>query len=64
MPQTTAVSADVEPPRALGTGAPQTREELLAAPLRSLPRPARLGRPITSLRGAGPKLSKLAAKAG
>jgi ATP-dependent DNA helicase RecG len=58
--------APAEPylPRALGTGDPLERERLLAAPLRSLPRPAVLDAPITKLRGAGPKLAEAAAEAG
>jgi len=51
-------------PRAIGSGDPLTREELLAAPLKSLPRPAVLDAPITKLRGAGPKLSAAAAEMG
>jgi ATP-dependent DNA helicase RecG len=51
-------------PRALGTGEPLERGRLLAAPLRSLPRPAILEAPLTQLRGAGPKLSAAAAEIG
>jgi ATP-dependent DNA helicase RecG len=51
-------------PRALGDGRPLKRDELLAAPLRSLPRPAILEAPITKLRGAGPKLSDAASELG
>jgi ATP-dependent DNA helicase RecG len=50
--------------RALGSGEPLTEEELAAAPLRTAPRPSRLGAPITVLRGAGPKLSAAAAELG
>ena len=51
-------------PRALGSGAPIGREELLAAPLKALPRPSILDAPITKLRGAGPKLSAAAEEMG
>ncbi len=53
-----------EPPRALGSGAAQHREELRAAPLRSLPRPSLLAAPVTALKGAGPKLAAAAAELG
>jgi ATP-dependent DNA helicase RecG len=51
-------------PRAIGSGEPLDRERLLAAPLRSAPRPAILHAPVTKLRGAGPKLSEAAAEIG
>jgi ATP-dependent DNA helicase RecG len=51
-------------PRALGSGDPLERERLLAAPLKTLPRPAILDAPITKLRGAGPKLAAAAAEMG
>jgi ATP-dependent DNA helicase RecG len=51
-------------PRAVGDGEPLSRELLLAAPLRSLPRPATLDAPITELRGAGPKLAAAAGEMG
>ncbi|MET0729725.1 MAG: ATP-dependent DNA helicase RecG, partial [Solirubrobacterales bacterium] len=38
--------------------------ELLAAPVRSWPRPSRLAAPLTSLKGAGPKLAAAAAEIG
>jgi ATP-dependent DNA helicase RecG len=50
--------------RALGSGDPLGTAELLAAPLKSLPRPELLGAPLTTLRGAGPKLSEAAAELG
>jgi ATP-dependent DNA helicase RecG len=40
------------------------RQRLLAAPLKTLPRPSILDAPITKLRGAGPKLSAAAAEMG
>jgi ATP-dependent DNA helicase RecG len=40
------------------------RAEMLAAPLRSAPRPSRLARPLTTLRGAGPKLAAAARELG
>jgi ATP-dependent DNA helicase RecG len=51
-------------PRALATGEPLERERLLAAPLKTSPRPSILDAPITKLRGAGPKLSAAAAEIG
>jgi ATP-dependent DNA helicase RecG len=66
----TEVLASVEqerattPPRALGSGDPLGLVELLAVPLRSGPRPSRLEAPLTSLRGAGPKLAATAAEIG
>jgi ATP-dependent DNA helicase RecG len=50
------------PPRAFGSGSTPDRDELLAAPLRSWPRPSILAAPITNLKGAGPKLSAAAAE--
>ena len=52
------------PPRAFATGAAQTRAELAAAPLRSLPRPGLLACPLTSLEGVGPAAARHAAKLG
>ena len=58
--------APLEPylPRAIGGGEPLDRGRLLAAPLRSAPKPAILEAPVTKLRGAGPKLSAAAAEIG
>ncbi|MGZ5411683.1 MAG: ATP-dependent DNA helicase RecG [Solirubrobacterales bacterium] len=50
-------------PRAIGSGAPVTREELLGAPVR-WPDAAALEAPLTTLRGAGPKLAEAAAELG
>jgi ATP-dependent DNA helicase RecG len=55
---------DIAPPRAFATGEPQTREPLLHAPLRSLPRPRLLESPIESLPGVGPATARLAARLG
>jgi ATP-dependent DNA helicase RecG len=55
---------EVEPPRALGSGDPQVRDELRAVGLRSAPRPSRLGAPLSTLKGAGPKLAEAAAQIG
>jgi ATP-dependent DNA helicase RecG len=52
------------PIRALGSGEPLVPEDLRGAPLRSLPRPSRLNAPITSLRGAGPRLAEAASELG
>ncbi|HET8592653.1 MAG TPA: ATP-dependent DNA helicase RecG [Solirubrobacterales bacterium] len=52
------------PPRAFATGRPLGRDALLAAPLKSLPRPSALEVPLTKLRGAGPKLAAAAAEIG
>jgi len=51
-------------PRALGSGELQERDQLRAVALRSLPRPSRLMAPVSSLRGAGPKLTAAAAEIG
>ena len=51
-------------PRAIGSGEPLGREELVSAPLRSAPRPALLDAPLTDLRGAGPKLAAAAEEIG
>jgi ATP-dependent DNA helicase RecG len=51
-------------PRSIGGGGPLDRNHLLAAPLRSAPRPSILEAPVTKLRGAGPKLSEAAAEIG
>ena len=51
-------------PVAFATGDRVPREQLTAAPLRSLPRPSVLAAPLTKLRGAGPKLSAAAAEIG
>jgi ATP-dependent DNA helicase RecG len=56
--------AGVYVPRAVGGGGPLAEEKLLAAPLKTLPRPSILDAPITKLRGAGPKLSAAAAEMG
>ena len=45
-------------------GAAITREQLAGAPLRTVPRPARLATPLTSLRGVGEKSAAAAAKLG
>jgi ATP-dependent DNA helicase RecG len=52
------------PPRALGSGKPQTREALGRVPLRSLPRPSTLTRPITGFPGVGPAAAKRLSKLG
>ena len=54
---------DAAPPP-LGGGEAQRRDELRAVPLRSPPRPSRLRAPLSSLRGAGPRLSEAAAELG
>jgi ATP-dependent DNA helicase RecG len=56
--------AAVYVPRALGGGEPLDHERLLAAPLKTLPRPSILDAPITKLRGAGPKLAAAAEEMG
>jgi ATP-dependent DNA helicase RecG len=52
------------PPRAFASGAPQTRAQLRKVPLRSLPRPGLLTRPLTSLEGVGKAAARHAAKLG
>ena len=56
--------APVYVPRALGSGEGIGRDRLLAAQLKTTPRPAILDAPITTLKGAGPKLSTAAAEMG
>jgi ATP-dependent DNA helicase RecG len=51
-------------PRALGSGEPVGLDALRSAPLRTRPRPRRLAAPITSLKGAGPRLAEAAAALG
>src|SRR5436190_16243399 len=51
-------------PRAIASGESLSRERLLAALLKTPPRPAILDAPITKLRGAGPKLAAAAAEMG
>src|SRR5437773_306958 len=52
------------PPRAIGSGSAQARERLARVPLRSVPRPSALERPITGLAGVGPAAAAHAAKLG
>src|ERR687892_2651286 len=52
------------PPREFATGEEQDRERLRAAPLRTRPRPSRLGAGIATLRGAGPRLAEAASELG
>jgi ATP-dependent DNA helicase RecG len=59
-----ADAADAYVPRGIGTGEALGREQQLRAPLKTLPRPAVLDLPITTLRGAGPKLAAAAAEMG
>src|SRR3954452_4175720 len=51
------------PPRAFGSGAGQSFESLLAAPVPA-PRPALLRAPLTALEGVGPAAARHAAKLG
>ncbi len=54
----------METTRGIGSGEPLELAELEGAKLRSRPRPNRLAAPISSLRGAGPKLAQAAAELG
>src|SRR5918994_2119863 len=56
--------APPKPPREFATGEEQDRERLRAAPLRTRPRPSRLGAGIATLRGAGPRLAEAASELG
>ena len=58
------VPASTWVPRAIGSGETLSRERLMMAPLRTVPRPGILDAPITKLRGAGPKLAAAAAEIG
>jgi ATP-dependent DNA helicase RecG len=51
-------------PRAFATGAVLEPDELLRAPLKTIPRPSILDAPITNLKGAGPKLAAAASEMG
>jgi ATP-dependent DNA helicase RecG len=53
-----AIEANAPP--AFATGEAQELEELRAVPLRSRPRPSRLGAPLRSLKGVGPRLAAAA----
>jgi ATP-dependent DNA helicase RecG len=55
---------EVALPRAIGSGDELGREALRAAALRTAPRPSRLEAPVSSLKGAGPKLTAAAAEIG
>jgi ATP-dependent DNA helicase RecG len=64
VPSQATAEAAADPPRALGSGDAQPLDDLRHAELRALPHPSRLGAPIQSLKGAGPKLSALAGRIG
>jgi ATP-dependent DNA helicase RecG len=51
-------------PRAFAGGEPQTPERLARVPLRSLPRPSVLHRPVSGLPGVGPAAAKRLSKLG
>jgi ATP-dependent DNA helicase RecG len=55
---------DAAQPRRFATGEPLDWPPLLAAPLKSLPRPSILEAPLTKLHGAGPKLAAAADEIG
>ncbi|MFN8151934.1 MAG: ATP-dependent DNA helicase RecG [Solirubrobacterales bacterium] len=59
-----AASGDPAPPQPFGGGERPSRGELLAAPLRTIPRPQRLATPLSSLRGVGEKTATDAARLG
>jgi ATP-dependent DNA helicase RecG len=63
-PLTGAAPASAPRPRAIGSGATLDLAALRGAALRSRPRPSRLAADISSLRGAGPKLSEAARELG
>src|SRR5690348_13731760 len=56
-------AAEATASRAFG-GASVTAEQLAAAPLRCVPRPERLDRPLASLRGVGEKTAAAASRLG
>ena len=56
-------SREIQEPTRFGGGA-VGRAELLAAPLRTAPRPERLAAPLSSIRGVGSKLAAAAARIG
>ena len=57
-------AAEPAPPAAFATKEPQDRQLLGSVALRSAPRPSVLGAPLTTLRGAGPRLAAAAAELG
>jgi len=57
-------TATLSGPAAAFAGGELTREELAAAPLASMPRPAHLRRPLTDLPGVGPKIAAAASRIG
>ena len=57
-------AAEPGAPLAFGTGGQQDREGLGSVALRSAPRPSMLDAPLTTLRGAGPRLAAAAADLG
>ena len=57
-------AAEPGAPRAFGTGGQQDRDGLGSVALRSAPRPSMLDAPLTTLRGAGPRLAAAAAELG
>jgi ATP-dependent DNA helicase RecG len=58
------VSSDPVAPHGFASLDPASIEALARVPLRSLPRPSRLAAPVTSLRGAGPRLAEAAREIG
>jgi ATP-dependent DNA helicase RecG len=60
-PRDEGTETDPAPPTAFATGSAQHRGELLAADLRSAPRPSLLTASVQTLKGAGPKLAAAAA---
>jgi ATP-dependent DNA helicase RecG len=62
-PPSAAPADEPAPPRAFASGEHRTREQLRAAPLRSLPRPSRLATGLRTLRGVGRRLAQAAAAA-
>jgi hypothetical protein len=63
-PRDSPNAAEPAAPVAFATTERQDRERLASAPLRSAPRPSLLGAPVSTLRGAGPKLAAAAAELG
>jgi ATP-dependent DNA helicase RecG len=55
---------ELAPPRGIGDGAPQSREQLGRVSLRSVPRPSGLRRSVAGLAGVGPAAAKRLAKLG
>jgi ATP-dependent DNA helicase RecG len=58
------VNESFQAPRAFGDARPQSRQQLAGVPLRSLPRPSALARPVSGFEGVGPAAANRLGKLG